>query len=90
MLHILDPDEYDIATIQEPYLDHTHNSRASPNWYSLYPKEHYAKPEDTRSLLLINRRIQTNNWTQIDFASSDMTAVQMQTPRPSPTDKHVQ
>jgi len=30
MLHILDPDEYDIAAIQEPYLDHTHNSRASP------------------------------------------------------------
>jgi len=80
MLHILDPDKYDIAAIQEPYLNHTHNSRASPNWYSLYPKEHYTKPEDTRSLLLINRRIQTNNWTQIDFASSDVTAVQMQTP----------
>ena len=80
MLHILDPDKYDIAAIQEPYLDHTHNSRASPNWYTLYPKEHYAKPDRTRSLLLINRRIPTNNWAQIDIASSDVTAVQVQTP----------
>jgi len=61
MLHTLDPDVYDIAAIQEPYLDHTHNSRASPNWYTLYPKEHYAKPDRTQSLLLINRRIPTNN-----------------------------
>jgi len=80
MLHILDPDEYDIAAIQEPYLNHTHKSRASPNWYTLYPKEHYTKPKRTRSLLLINRRIPTNNWAQINFALSDVTAIQMQTP----------
>src|SRR5882724_11555544 len=80
MLHILDPDKYDIAAIQEPYLYHTHNSRASANWYTLYLKEHYTKPDRARSLLLINRRIPTNNWAQIDIASSDVTAVQVQTP----------
>jgi len=80
MLQILDPDEHEIAAIQEPYLNHTHNSWASLKWYTLYPKEHYAKPNKTRSLLLINRRILTNNWAQIDFALSNVTAVQLQTP----------
>jgi len=56
MLHILDPDEFNIATIQEPYLDHTHNSQASHNWCTLYLKEHYAKPNKTRSSLLIKQK----------------------------------
>src|SRR5882724_9225687 len=42
MLQLLDPDNYDIATIHEPYLEHNHNSQASHNWFTLYPKEHYA------------------------------------------------
>ena len=80
MLHLLEPDEYDIAAIQEPYLNHTHNSWASHNWYTLYPKEHYAKPNKTRFLLLINKRILTNNWSQINFTSSNVMAIQMKTP----------
>jgi len=80
MLQLLDPDEYDIAAIQEPYLNHNHNSCASRNWFTLYLKEHYAKPNKTRSLMLINKRIPTNKWTQIDLTLSDMTAIQMQTP----------
>src|SRR5882724_1134310 len=79
MLQLLDLDEYDIAAIQEPYLDHNHNSHASHNWFTIYPKEHYTTPNKTRSIMLINKRILTNNWSQIDLASSDMTAIQMQT-----------
>src|SRR5882724_11621128 len=74
------PHDYDITTIQEPYLNFNHNSHASHNWYTLYPKEHYTMPNKTRSLLLINKSMLTNKWSQIDFASSDMTATQIQTP----------
>src|SRR5882724_5642698 len=80
MLQLLDLDEYDIATIQEPYLDHNHNPHASHNWFTLYPKEHYAIPNNTRSIMLINKRILTNKWSLIDLASSDVTAIQMETP----------
>jgi len=80
MLQLLDPDEYDIAAIQEPYLNHNHNSCASHNWFTLYPKEHYAIPQNTRSIMLINKRILTNKWSQINLTSSDVTAIQMQTP----------
>jgi len=80
MLQLLDLDEYDIAAIQEPYLDHNHNFCTSHNWFTLYPKEHYAKPNKTRSLMLISKRIPTNKWTQINLPSCDVMAIQMQTP----------
>jgi len=80
MLQLLDPDEYDIAAIQELHLNHIHNSCASHNWFTLYLKEHYTIPNNTRSIMLINKRIPTNKWSQIDLASSNMTAIHMQTP----------
>src|SRR5882724_4584075 len=80
MEHQLDPDEYDMATIQEPYLNFNHNTQATNNWFTVYPKENYDKPNKTRSIILINKRILTNSWTHIDFASSDMMAFQKQTP----------
>ena len=80
MLQQLTPHNYDIAAIQEPYLDVNHNSCASHNWYTFYPKEHYTKPNKIRSLLLINKSMPTNKWSQIDFASSNVMATQIQTP----------
>src|SRR5882724_11046672 len=80
MLQLLDLNKYDIAAIQEPYLNHNHNSCASHNWFTLYPKEHYAKSNKTRSLMLINKIIMTNKWTQIDLASSNVMTIQIQTP----------
>jgi len=80
MLQLLDLDEYNIAGIQELYLDHNHNSCAAHNWFTIYLKEHYTTPNQTRSIMLSNKRILTNNWSQIDLASSNVTAIQMQTP----------
>ena len=48
-------------------------------WYTIYPKEHYTKPEKTRSILLMNRCITTDSWLQIDLRSSDVTAIQLDT-----------
>ena len=79
LLHQLDPSTHNICAIQEPYLDHNHNSRATHNWYTIYPKEHYVEPSKTRSLMLVNKRIATDAWMQIDCRSSDVTAVQVST-----------
>src|SRR5882672_434169 len=76
-LHQLDPNIYDMGAIQEPYLDCLHNSRATPHWFTVYPKEHYSRPEKTRVLLLVNKRIATDAWSQVDFGSSDVTAIQL-------------
>src|SRR5882724_7904744 len=45
----------------------------------LYPKVHYTDPARTRSLMLVNKRIVTDTWSQIDLGSSDITVVQLQT-----------
>ena len=74
-LHQLNPDTSDLAAIQEPYLDHNHNLRATHHWYTLYPKEHYTAPALTRSLLLVNNQLASDAWTQIDFESLDTTVV---------------
>jgi len=65
---------------KEPYIDERGNSRSNSHWYSIYPKRHYLDASKTRSLLLVNKRIATDTWKVIDIDSSDITAIQMQTP----------
>jgi len=79
MLHQLNPSEFNIAAIQELYLDFNRNTRATHNWFTIYLKEHYDKPNKTRSIILINKRILTN-WKQVDFALSNVMAIQIKTP----------
>jgi len=55
LLHQLDPEIYNFATIQEPYLDRNHNSRENHHWFTVYPKEHYTNPSKTRYIMLVNR-----------------------------------
>ena len=77
-LHQLNPDTYNFAAIQELYLDHNHNSHATQQWYTLYPKQHYLTPLHTRSILLANKHIATDTWTQVDFGSPDIMMVLIQ------------
>jgi len=79
LLHQLNLVTFNICAIQEPYLDHLHNSCTTPHWFTVYPKEHYTNPGKTQSLLLVNRRIATDAWSQVDFGSSDITSVQVHT-----------
>src|SRR5882724_12046226 len=78
LLHRLKPEQYDVAAIQEPYLDHHHNLHASLHWYTVYPKEQYTDLEKTWTILLINKIISTDSWTQIDFHSYDIMPIQIQ------------
>ena len=58
-------------------MDHLHNLHATPHWFTVYPKEHYTNAGKTQLLLLVNRHIATDTWSQEDFGSSNMTAVQV-------------
>ena len=78
LLYWLNPTEYDMAALQEPYLYHNHNSQANPHWYVIYPKEHYLWPGKTRSIILVNRQMATEAWLQVDFGSSNIMAIQVQ------------
>jgi len=79
LLHQLDPEIYDFATIQEPYLDRNHNSWANHHWFTVYPKEHYTNPSKTRSIMLVNRRLASDAWSQVDICSSDVMAIAVNT-----------
>ncbi|KDR65913.1 hypothetical protein GALMADRAFT_81370, partial [Galerina marginata CBS 339.88] len=71
------PEIYDIALIQEPYIDHLGRSRANQHWIVVYPPPHNEEPSRTRSIILVNRRIATNSWTQIEVDSFDITGIQL-------------
>ena len=74
------PDKYDIIAIQEPYIDFLGNARASPHWFSIYPKTHYINKEKrTRSMILISKKIATDTWTALDIRSPDITVVKIKT-----------
>jgi ribonuclease HI len=79
LLFNLGRNKYDICAIQEPYIDHNGSTRANPNWITVYPSTHQAYPDATRSLILINTFIFTNNWKQIHIDHPDITAIEYST-----------
>jgi hypothetical protein len=77
LLVSLRKDDYDICAIQEPYLDHNARTRANNYWISVYPTTHETAPEATRSIILINTHLITNDWKQIPISHPDITAVEI-------------
>ncbi|KAJ3543332.1 hypothetical protein NM688_g5868 [Phlebia brevispora] len=80
-LHTLRPDEFDVALIQEPYMDRLTLTRATTHWSVVYPSRHHDQKEHIRSVMLVNARIPTNSWEIIHVESSDITAIRLQTPQ---------
>jgi exonuclease III len=77
LLQSLKDDDYDIVALQEPHIDFLGRTRANPHWTVVYPKRHLVDPSKTRSLILMNRKISTNNWDEIPLASTDVTGVRL-------------
>ena len=46
-----------------------------PYWQVVYPTRHKIAPQETRTVLLINKNLDTNHWEALDLDSSDITAV---------------
>jgi hypothetical protein len=58
MVKSLDPDKYDLACIQEPYLNpvnlaNTSNLRSF--WDVIYPTDHHSSPDLTKVIMLVNK-----------------------------------
>lgn len=78
MITSLDPKDHDIIALQELWLDHLGRTRASRHWTVVYPTLHLDKPGSTCSLMLINKNLPTDSWTDIETGSQDITAIRLQ------------
>ena len=72
--------EWDVVAIQEPVIDNLGNTKATPDWNVIYPSARYTHQDRSRAVTLVNKRINTNNWRQIPFPSSDVVVVQFTGP----------
>lgn len=71
LLHLAHSNDYDFLTIQEPYIDHLCNTRALHRWHVIYPTEKASSDVQSRSIILVNAKLDTNSWRKIDFPSRD-------------------
>ncbi|KAH7903476.1 hypothetical protein BJ138DRAFT_981979, partial [Hygrophoropsis aurantiaca] len=72
---------WDVIALQEPYTNKLRNTCSSRQWRAVYPTGHYTNPTArTRAITLVNARLDTNNWSQIPFPSSDVVVVQFSGP----------
>ncbi|KAG1879043.1 hypothetical protein F4604DRAFT_1499575, partial [Suillus subluteus] len=80
MLHNLNPNVYDLAYIQEPYLNMVNLANASTlsqYWDVIYPSNHNAKTERSQTIMLVNKRISKNNWHIIPINSLNVMAIEL-------------
>jgi hypothetical protein len=77
LLQSLRAKDYDLAMLQEPHIDFLGRTRSNLHWTVVYPKQHLANPSATRSVILVNRNLTSNNWTEISLPSTDMTGIRL-------------
>ncbi|KAG2755207.1 hypothetical protein P692DRAFT_20717662 [Suillus brevipes Sb2] len=80
MLKNLNPHVYDIACIQEPYLNPVNLANASnlrQYWDVIYPTDHHANPERSQTIILVNKRLSKNNWHIIPLKSANVMAIEL-------------
>ena len=77
LLASLRRDDYDVCTIQEPYIDFNGKTRANRQWITVYPNTHSEHPDATRSVILVNTNLVTDTWKQIQLQHPDITAIEM-------------
>lgn len=64
-------------TLQEPYIDAYKNTKATHNWTVIYPSDHLRDEGASRSVILVNKKLNSNNWHQIHIPGKDVTGVQL-------------
>ena len=67
----------DIIAIQEPALNFKDKTIAARDWIPIYPSTHKKEPRKTRLLILMSKRLPTENWEQVEFNSGDVTVVRL-------------
>ncbi|KAG2089123.1 uncharacterized protein F5147DRAFT_587326, partial [Suillus discolor] len=80
LLHSLNPDVYDLACIQEPYLNTVNLANASTLgrfWDVIYPSNHHSNAERSQTIMLVNKWISKNNWHIILINSPNIMAIEL-------------
>ncbi|KAG1794546.1 uncharacterized protein HD556DRAFT_1236586, partial [Suillus plorans] len=80
MLQNLNPNTYDLACIQEPFLNPVGLANASnlrQYWDVIYPTNHHSNPERSQSILLVNKKLSKNNWHIVPLDSPNITAIEL-------------
>src|SRR3981189_2525687 len=73
--------EWDVILLQEPYIDAYGNTKVTSNWRVVYPSSHLANDSVVRSVILINSKLDTNHWHQVNYANNnDTTVIQFKGP----------
>ena len=68
---------YDIMLIQEPYTT-TFTIRTPNNFRPVFPTNRIEGEEKVRSVIWVNKRLDTKNWVTIDITNTkDITAIQI-------------
>ncbi|KAG2134511.1 hypothetical protein DEU56DRAFT_738614, partial [Suillus clintonianus] len=77
MLRNLNPNDYDLAIIQEPYINPVNLAPSSSRWDIVYPSTHGDNGvERTNSIILVNKRLSKNTWKNVPFKNSNVTAIE--------------
>ncbi|KAG1787233.1 uncharacterized protein HD556DRAFT_1247201, partial [Suillus plorans] len=76
MFRDLDPDSYDIACIQEPYINPVNLAPGNSRWEAIYPSCHGSNgAQPSRS-----KKISKNSWRIIPFDHADVTVIELSGP----------
>ena len=75
----IDPNTYDIITLQEPYIDFLGNTCTNQRWYPLLPTAHCNNPKKTQAVTLINKRLLSSSWQQNMVNMQDIVSVSIVT-----------
>ena len=72
------PKDWDIITLQEPYMDFLSLTHANLHWNIIYPSnKNQENQKRTRSIILISTNIDSSQIQQINIQSSNITAIQI-------------
>ena len=73
--------KYDIMLIQEPYTTTFNMIRTPANFRPVYPLHRLQDDDQIRSVIWVNRRLDTKDWIILDVPeSNDITAIQLKGP----------
>jgi hypothetical protein len=77
LINRVNPNNYDLVMIQEPYFDYKKDLQVSSKWIAIYPLNHIDNLLRTRSMILVNAKISSNSWTALAVDCPDITAIQL-------------
>ncbi|KAG2339958.1 hypothetical protein BDR05DRAFT_835686, partial [Suillus weaverae] len=76
----LNPEKYDLACIQEPFLNPVNLTNASnlrKHWDIIYPMNHNKNQDRSQVIMLMNKKISKNKWQEIPVQSPNVMAIEI-------------